>query len=185
MNLAAPVGVFQNVFRHRYCLRLDHLRPRWRAELEPLRIELRVELFLVEPEGQHGLIEAGHLHLPNREVRGHHELHGGIGKVVGGGFRRDPLAVPFGARFNVLELLLEVQLAEQEGKRCAHVFAFLELHLLRPVVGRSVEPEELAIADEQLALGLRILPAHAPGFAQLQRAASPCAAAGWAAHMFH
>ena len=66
---------------------------------------------------------------------------------------------------------MEVQLTEQKGERGPHVVGFLDLHFFGAVVGGGVEPEELAVGDEQFAFGLGVIPAHAAGLAQQEHAA--------------
>ena len=104
-------------------------------------------------------------------VRRHQELHTGIGQTVGPGFGGDALIGALRLRLNTAELLVEVELTEQEGERSAHVVALLELHFLGLVFVRCVKPQELAVAHEQLALRLIVVPAHASRLAQQQRAA--------------
>ena len=117
------------------------------------------------------MIEAGDLDEFDVLVRGYQELDGGIGEGVGFGFRDDARVGAFGLRLQIAELLLEVQFTEKEGEGGAHVVAFLELHFFGAIFGRGVEPEEFPIADEELAFGLVVGPAHFPGFAQDKRTA--------------
>ena len=77
----------------------------------------------------------------------------------------------FGLGLEIAELLLEVQLTEKEGEGRAHVVALFELHLLGAIVIGGVEPEEFPVADEELALGLVVVPAHLSGLAQDEGAA--------------
>ena len=61
VDLAARVGVLQDVFGHGYCAASTSLRARGQLELEQLGVERRVHLLLVEVEFQDGVVVAGHL----------------------------------------------------------------------------------------------------------------------------
>jgi len=61
-----------------------------------------------------------------------------------------------------------MQFAQQEGQRRPHIVGFLQLHSLRPVIGRRIQVKILAVADEQLTLGLGVIPSHFARLAQLE-----------------
>src|SRR5437660_559268 len=92
---------------------LNH-RSRRQLELEQLRVQRWIELLLVEAEVQHGKVLIRHPEAPDLGLRRYLELDLGKNQVGLLGVGGDPGIVTLRPRLEVLEILLEMQPAEQE-----------------------------------------------------------------------
>ena len=149
----------------------DHGRTRGHLEFENIIVDGGVEFFGSEGEHENGLVLAGDSEVGYGEVLGGGHADVFVGQFVGLSLGGDGVGGAFGFELEVAELFLEVEFAEEEGQGGAHVFGFLELHFLDAFGVGGVEPDVLAVGDEEFAHGGGVLPTHAAGFAEGEEAA--------------
>ena len=133
-------------------------------------VDGRVQGFVAEGEIDPGVGDTGDAEFQDFAIGGREELD--FGKLRIRVFRvgRDPCVRAFGLRFEGLELLGEIQLAQKECQGSAHVIRFFQFALFGAALLGRVKQYIFAVRQEKFAGRRGVFPAHAPGLLEIQDA---------------